>query len=227
MSDFGLHDAIALLWFIAAWVGYSLFARSGRAHDKTISAAMNRYRRIWQHEMIRREIRLMDINGLVSLAQNVNFFASTTIFAIGGLFALLGASDRAIGALADLPFAVHTTRSVWEVKVMLLIVLLVYAFFKFAWASRLSNYCTILIGAAPPIGDAKADAHAERTARMTNLMGHHFNRGLRAYFFALAYLGWFVNPWVMIVATTWVVGVIYWREFRSAEVRVLQESSDK
>lgn len=226
MSDFGLHDGIALLWFIVAWVGYSLFARSGRAHDKTISAAMNRYRRIWQHEMSRRDIRLMDINALNSLSQNVNFFASTTILAIGGLFALLGASDRAIGALADLPFAVHTTRSVWEVKVLLLIVLLVYAFFKFAWASRLSNYCAILIGATPPIGDAKVIAHAERTAQMTNLMGHHFNRGLRAYFFALAYLGWFVNPWVMVVGTTWVVGVIYWREFRSAEVRVLQESAE-
>ena len=43
-----------------------------------------------------------------------------------------------------------------------------------------------------------------------------------SYFFALAYLGWFVHPWALAIATTWVVGVIYWREFHSAEVRVLQ-----
>ena len=27
--------------------------------------------------------------------------------------------------------------------------------------------------------------------------GRHFNRGQRAFFFALGYLGWFVSPWLL------------------------------
>ena len=40
-----------------------------------------------------------------------------------------------------------------------------------------------------------------RTAEMTIVAGRHFTRGQRAFFFALGYLGWFVGPWVLIVAT--------------------------
>jgi uncharacterized membrane protein len=227
MSDFTPLDFFGFGWFLLAWIGYTAFARSGRRKHRTISAVMNRFRRQWLLEMSRREVRLVDVNALASLAHNVTFFASTTILVIGGLFAMLGASDRAIGALTGLPFAVRTTQAVWEVKVLLLIVLFVYAFFQFAWASRMSNYCAILIGAAPEIGDEPASSiHAERAARMTNLMGHHFNLGLRAYFFALAFLGWFVHPWLLIIATTWVVAVNYWREFRSAELRALQAGNE-
>jgi uncharacterized membrane protein len=226
MSSFTLLDVFAFGWFLTAWIGYVFFARSGRRKQRTISGVMNKFRRQWLIEMSRRDIRLVDVNALNSLAHNVTFFASTSILVVGGLFALLGASDRAIGALADLPFAVHTTQAVWEVKVLLLIVVYVYAFFQFAWASRMSNYCAILIGAAPPPSDPSLPAHAERAARMTNLMGHHFNQGLRAYFFSLAFLGWFVHPWALVVATTWVVLVNYWREFRSPEFRALQERKE-
>jgi uncharacterized membrane protein len=226
MRDFTLLDVCGFGWFAMAWIGYTFYARSGRRKHRTISAVMNTFRRQWLVEMSRREVRLVDVNALNSLANNVTFFASTTILVVGGLFALLGASDRAIGALGDLPFAVHTSQSVWEVKVLLLIVLFIYAFFQFAWASRMSNYCAILIGAAPAVGDPSLPAHAERAARMTNLMGHHYNLGLRAYFFALAFLGWFVHPWALILATTWVVAVNYWREFRSPEFRALQAGTE-
>ncbi|HTI86998.1 MAG TPA: DUF599 domain-containing protein [Alphaproteobacteria bacterium] len=226
MRNFQILDLIAFGYFCVAWVGYTLFARSGRRRKRTISAAMNKFRRQWLLEMSHREIRLVDVNALASLAHNMTFFASTTILVIGGLFALLGSSDRAISALAGLPFAVTTSQTAWEIKDLLLIVIFVYAFFQFAWASRMSNYCAILIGAAPAAGSPEAAAHAERAARMTNLMGHHFNLGLRAYFFALAFLGWFVHPWLLIVATTLVVMVNYWREFRSPELRALQAGLD-
>jgi phosphatidylserine decarboxylase len=40
---------------------------------------------------------------------------------------------------------------------------------------------------------------------MATAAGRHFNRGQRAFFFALAYLGWFVSPWLLIAATTAVI----------------------
>ena len=45
----------------------------------------------------------------------------------------------------------------WEVKVLLLIGIFVFAFFKFAWAFRLTHYTAILIGAAPqPVNNKDA-----------------------------------------------------------------------
>jgi uncharacterized membrane protein len=48
---------------------------------------------------------------------------------------------------------------------------------------------------------------------MITVAGRHFNRGQRAIFFALAYLGWFVNGYVFAAATAAVLFVILMRQF--------------
>ena len=98
-----------------------------------------------------------------------------------------------------------------------LVAIFVYAFFKFAWSFRLFNYCSVLIAAAPPapVPDEEAHEIARRTARVNANASRHFNRGLRSYFFALAALGWFLNPAVFAAATAWVLWIVYRREFRS------------
>jgi uncharacterized membrane protein len=49
----------------------------------------------------------------------------------------------------------------------------------------------------------------------------HFNRGQRAFFFALGYLGWFVSPWVLFVTTALVVIVTWRRQFASDAWRAM------
>ena len=68
----------------------------------------------------------------------------------------------------------------------------------------------------------EAEAHAQRTVAIVDRASRHFNRGLRAYFFALAALAWFVHPWLMIMAATWVVFVLYRREFRSKALAAIR-----
>jgi uncharacterized membrane protein len=60
-----------------------------------------------------------------------------------------------------------------------------------------------------------AQAAADQLARMTTLAGRHFNRGQRAFFFALGYLGWFISAWVFMAATAAVLVVIAIRQFGS------------
>ena len=45
--------------------------------------------------------------------------------------------------------------------------------------------------------------------------------GLGAYFFGLATLAWFIQPWALVLATSWVVAVLYWRDSRSATLATL------
>ena len=89
-------------------------------------------------------------------------------------------------------------------KVVGLMIIFIYAFFKFAWAYRLYNYVAIMVGAAPPASERdepEAKAYAQSTAMVITDAGRHFNRGQRAFFFALGYLGWFLGP-LPLIATT-------------------------
>ena len=59
------------------------------------------------------------------------------------------------------------------------------------------------------------------TARRISRAALAFNLGLRSYYFGLAFLIWFLNPWFFALATTWVVGVLYRREFKSNVLQAL------
>jgi len=149
--------------------------------------------------------------------RSMSFFASTTMFIIAGLVAVLGAKNEAMAVLRELPFTVESSPVVWDLKVLLLITVFVYAFFKFTWAFRHYNYCLILVGAVPNHDQLDDESYliAKRAAGIANSTGRHFNRGIRAYYFGLAALGWFLHPWIFAALTGWVVLVLYRREHRS------------
>lgn len=209
-------DLIAPLWFFAAWLGYTIYAdRDGGAHN--LNTAMRDYRRLWMRRMLDREVRMVDTQILGNLMRSMSFFASTTMFIIAGLVAVLGARDKAMTMLRELPFTIESSTVLWDLKVLLLIGIFVYAFFKFTWAFRHYNYCLILVGAVPAHDrlDEECEQIAERAARIANSTGRHFNRGIRAYYFGLAALGWFLHPGIFMVLSSWVVLVLYRREYRS------------
>ena len=107
----------------------------------------------------------------------------------------------------------------WEIKTIGLAVIFVYAFFKFAWSYRLFNYVAIMIGAMPPHKDRNKPSAKSVTrcapASCATSAGRHFNRGQRAFFFALGYLGWFISPWLFMATTLAIVIVMWRRQFRS------------
>ena len=60
-----------------------------------------------------------------------------------------------------------------------------------------------------------ANEFAAANASVITLAVLNFNRGLRAYYFGLAVLSWFIHPVLFALATLWVVAVLYRREFMS------------
>ncbi len=215
-------DALAPLVFLLAWVGYARWADGpGRP---SLMARMHEYRLAWMRRMLARDNRITDLQVVQVLVQNIAFFASSSIILIGGLAAVLGARDQALAILADLPLAAPSAPRVFDGKVLLLILVFVYAFFKFTWTLRQFNYVAILIGAAPPPAEAETDAAGrlvERAARMATRAADHFNKAMRAYYFGLAGLAWFLHPLLLIAAVVWVVLVSWRREFRSTSLAVL------
>jgi uncharacterized membrane protein len=189
---------------------------------------MDYQRRQWMRMMARRELRMIDTGIMGGLQNGTAFFASTSLIAIGGAFALLNATDRVYGVLNDLALVQPVPRGLFELKAIGLVLIFGYAFFQFGWSYRLFNYASILIGATPsPIhaGEAEAMAAADRAAVFTITAGRHFNNGLRAFFFAIGYLGWFVNAWALIGASALIFAVQVYRQFLSSAARIVIEAA--
>ena len=219
MTTLNLLDVLAFVWFLTAWLGYSYVIERTASGRTGLNALMNRHRDEWMMHMLGRENRIVDAQVSAALQNGTAFFASTSLIAIGGTLSLLRAPE------AVLPAGSAPSRELWEMKMLGLAIIFVYAFFKFAWSYRLYNYFAILLGAAPPAADkdtALAKAFAHRAANICADAGQHFNRGQRAFFFALGYLGWFLGA-IPLMATTLAIVVVMWRrQFASVSRRAFE-----
>jgi len=217
-------DATAVGFFVLEWLVYAITLEHTAYGRDSLSARMNRYREVWIRHLLDRETRMVDMQIMTSLQNGTAFFASTSLLAIGGALALLRATNEAMAVLSALPIDLSPSPALWEVKCVGLILIFIYAFFKFAWSYRLFNYVAILLGAMPPASQRdtpEAEAHVMRTTLVFEAAGRHFNRGQRAFFFALGYLGWFVSPWLLFATTALVVIVTWRRQFASNAWRAM------
>lgn len=222
-------NLIALLWFLLCFKGYMFYARKRSYDTPCLASVLHMYRKEWMARMLTRGTRIADTTAIANLERSVSFFASTTMLILAGLMTVLGSTQQAIDVVADIPFAYPATRGEWELKILLMIVLFVYAFFKFTWSLRQYGFVSIMIGGGPTpeehVSPAKAEAHANRIAKMTSMAANNFNLGLRTYYFCLAVLGWFLNPWIFMVLSAGVVFILYRREFKSSTLKTLMMSA--
>jgi uncharacterized membrane protein len=217
-------DILAVGFFALEWTVYAVTLEHSAYGQDSLSSRMHAYRETWIRRLLDRETRMVDMQIMAALQSGTAFFASTSLIAVGGALALLRSTNEALAVFAVLPVDLSPPPALWEIKCLGLILIFIYAFFKFAWSYRLFNYVAILLGAMPPAHERdtpEAEAHVIRTTRLFEAAGRHFNRGQRALFFALGYLGWFVSPWVLFVSTAAVVIVTWRRQFASSAWRAM------
>ncbi len=223
-----LLDWLALGAFLAIWVGYVVFAHRWGRRQRSLLTTTNRYRRYWMEQATAREPRMLDGMITENLSSTPAFFCSTTIIVIGGLFALLGTTDRAAEFVREFPFAQPTPMLVFEFKIVLLVAIFVYAYFRFSWSMRQYTFVALVIGSMPPAeeftsGRYDRKKYAERAGALVASAAEAFNDGLRAYYFSFAAMGWFFSPALLMLAAVLVAMVLYAREFRSEVLAVLRD----
>nr|WP_283777643.1 DUF599 family protein [Sansalvadorimonas sp. 2012CJ34-2] len=215
---------------LSLWLGYTLLAsRLSKTHT-CLASVLKLYRKQWLLRMLKRGTRIADANLLDQLRSSVGFFASTTILVVAGLVTGMAASDEGLSILSHLPVSAAITRELWEYRMLVLTAIFIYAFFEFSWSLRLYNYCAVLMGSAPlpeevRKSEALGEAFAEKGARTISMAATHFNYGLRAYYFGLASLAWFINVWFYLILITGVVVILYQREFHSRALKTMAYSS--
>lgn len=221
-------DLAALLVFLSGWIGYARFARRRAQRQPSILGLTNRIRRQWMLQTTWRDVRVIDGAVIQNLSTSVSFFASTTILIIGGLLAVLGTTERASELVKEIPFAARTSLLVFDLKLLVLLVVFVYAFFRFTWAIRQYSFVALLLAAAPEARQfdqqgLSREAFAHKAGEVVAMAAQSFNDGLRAYYHAFAVLAWFVSPWAFVAAAVGVVWILFQREFNSDVMRALAE----
>ncbi|TNF20120.1 MAG: DUF599 domain-containing protein [Rhodobacteraceae bacterium] len=211
---FNFLDLAAIALLLASWQGIGLVVeRSGRR--KSVSTLTSEYRRDWMEQMLTRDPRIFDSQILGILRQGTAFFASTCMIVIGGALALLGNTDRLAGLAEDLALGSGLI-VVWEIKLMVVILLMVDGFLKFVWSHRLFGYCAVVMAAVPNDPDhPAARPRAMKAAELNITAARAYNRGLRSIYFAMAAAAWLLGAVPLILAVLFTLAVLYRREFAS------------
>ncbi len=218
------QSILAFIWFMLCFSGYFIYSQRKAETTHCLSSVLHQYRQTWMERLLQRDVRVADTTVLANLERSVTFFASSTMLILAGLMTVMSSAEKVIDLVADVPFAVIASRAEWELKLLLLVGLFMYAFFKFTWSLRQYGFCAVMLGGAPTpdeqISERERTAAAIRMARVASLAANNFNQGLRTYYFSLAVIGWFINPWLFMALSTGIVWVLYRREFKS---RTLEE----
>ena len=225
LEQISILDLAAVGWFMGIIAAYEFVSTRPGIYATSIAHYVQTHRRGWMIEMAGRDNRIFDGQLLGWLVNANAFFASTSVIVIGGLAALLSYGDKAREIVEALPYAAASTATLWEIKVIFLMMIMIYAFFKFAWAFRLSHYTVMMMGATPPHDHPDAVArrrHAERTAELLGLVGWHSNLGLQSFYYTIAGLMWFFHPVALIIAASWVVLILTRRDFFSHSRAILK-----
>jgi uncharacterized membrane protein len=124
------------------------------------------------------------------------------------------------------PLVSRLTQLEWELRLIALTMVFVYTFFNVTGSIRQLSYCAIQVGAMVPANAATEDCIRRSTciARIATLAARHFNRGLRGYYFAAVLATSFIHPAALIVATTWLILVLYRREYHSNTLALITAS---
>ncbi len=227
MIDFQmpLVDSIAAAAFALCWFGYGFIANLIAKRRPSMMATVRVFRQRWMERLSERDNHVADAALLSNLLRGALFFASTTVFILGGLAALLGTVPKVSEVISHLPYTEPAEPRLAEIKALIVILLFIYAFFKFTWSAWQYNVLSIVVGAMPALGTEAAVrvSYVEAGSRIVALAGESYNNGVRAYYFSIPLMAWFLNPLLCIAATIAVTIVIYRREFYSPVLVALKD----
>ena len=230
VSDQG-WNILAIVWFVIAVRGYQSYAIGASRRKDSLAGVLHAYRQRWMIRMIGRDMRMADIGAVANLERYVTLFASSSLLVLAGLVTLVGYTDDVVHIGRGIPFLPPQSSLEWQFKLFVLILMFVYAFFKFTWSLRQYGFASVMISSAPVVyGDISDNKelmdHVNRSAKVLSMAANNFDFGLRAYYYSLAVLTWSIHPLVFMATTCFVVYILYSREFNSSSLAELKGAND-
>lgn len=208
--------AVSLLPLVA-YLAYNIIVPMVEQKRPSLSVIMNMQRRRWVANASRRE---SPFDAILSgnIMGSVSLLASTSVLLVLAVFAMFGQLSTLMAALDSL--SLQRTYSLLDVQLHLVVMLAMFvqAFFAFTLSLRQFNHFCIMLGALEH-DRVTSDEEIEAIARMNALGAKNFNSGIRAYYFSVSTVAWFVSEWLAVAACIITVLILAHREFFSSAHR--------
>jgi uncharacterized membrane protein len=208
----------ASIFPIACWLAYNFGVPFVERRRPSLSVIMSMQRRRWVANATRRESPLDAILS-ANLMQSVSLLASTSVLIMLAIFAGFGAVPQLMDTLNSLGLGHQVTPASMQVQLLVLLTIFASSFFAFTLSLRQFNHFCIMIGAIVH-DQPSTEEEIEAIAMLNSLAAKNFNNGIRAYYFAVPAVAWFVSPLLAIAVTVVTTLFIVHREFFSSAHRI-------
>ena len=208
---------LSTLFPLLCYVGYNIIVPQVEKLRPSLSVIMNMQRRRWVANAALRE---SPFDAILSgnIMGSVSFLASTAVLLILAIFAVFGQVPALMAALDSMSLdRVYTIVDV-QLHLVVMLTMFVLAFFAFTLSLRQFNHYCIMLGAMER-GGAISEQEIDAITAMNALGAKNFNSGIRAYYFSVATVAWFVSEWLPIVACVITILILAHREFFSSSHR--------
>jgi uncharacterized membrane protein len=202
---------------LITYYAYNLIVPLVERRRPSLSSIMNMQRRRWVTNATRRE---SPFDAILSgnIMGSVSFLASTSVLLVLAVFAVFGQLPTLMETLDSLSPENRFTVTDVQLHLMIMLTMFVLAFFAFTLSLRQFNHYCIMLGALEH-DRTTTEEEIDAITRMNALGAKNFNSGIRAYYFAVATVAWFISEWLAVAACLATVLVLAHREFFSTAHR--------
>ncbi len=204
-------DIVALVLSVLCVVAYYLFLSMKVRENPTYSIhGVNALsRRLWVEHVMRSNSAkdIMAVQTLRNFIMAPSLMASTAALLIIGTLTLSGQAENISHSWHVLSTGGSHATEMWILKVMLLLVDFIVAFFAFAMSVRLANHVLFMVN-VPEHGTHHA-LSPRAVAHRLNRAGNMFAIGMRAFFFAIPLVFWLFGPYFLLISSIGLVLALY------------------
>jgi uncharacterized membrane protein len=199
----GFVISLALIIAYHSYVHY----RSSKDSAYTVQSVNNQVRSAWVENIMHRRDGILAVQTLRNSMMAATFLASTSVLMIIGALTLSEQGDKLRTTWEMLNVFGTTDPRLWLIKMLVLLVDLLFAFFGFAMAIRLFHHVGYMINAPQNVNLVAADP-AHVSAHL-NRAGFFYSVGMRAYYYTVPLLFWLFGPLFMLAGTIALVIALY------------------
>lgn len=150
---------------------------------------------------------VMAVQTLRNFIMGASLMASTAALLIIGTLTLSGQAENISHSWHALSAVGSKSTELWVLKVILLLVDFIVAFFAFAMSVRLANHVVFMVNI--PEHDAHHNLSPKAVAQRLHRAGNMFAIGMRSFFVAVPLVFWLFGPYFLLLATIGLVIALY------------------
>jgi uncharacterized membrane protein len=171
-------------------------------------------RRMWVESIMKEKRDILAVQTMRNWIMAASFLASTAILIGLGLLSLLFKPEHVSELPFDFTLIFSRMRTLFLVKVMLLVMHFFFAFFSFTLAIRYFNHTNLMINV--PL-ECDLMLNTSYVAHILNLGNLHYTLGMRAYYLSAVMTLWLFGPEYMFVGAIIVTLIMYKQDHCCAE----------